>query len=99
MISVRNKNFGLPFRQYIWQGGTSKQDLNGDGLFKKLDNDPRTTGDVVDPIDENAVPWCFAYGEEEWLKRVSYQDAFEQSERFQFNRNKANDTDRRTVCL
>ena len=43
---------GLPYRQYIWKGGTYAADLKDD----KDNPDPRAGQD-----------WCFGYGEQEWL--------------------------------
>ena len=58
---------GLPYRSFIWQGGTTEEDANGDGDTEDvLDDDPRTEVEG-DSINEAEVPWCFAYGEEEWL--------------------------------
>jgi hypothetical protein len=51
-IQVRNEKYGLPYRQYIWQGGTYAADLT----------------DVAGNPDPRAgQAWCFGYGEQEWL--------------------------------
>jgi len=55
-INVRNVRFGLPYREYVWQGGTTEV---------TTPDDPET--EDVDESSTEQVPWCFAYGEEEWI--------------------------------
>jgi hypothetical protein len=46
-------------------------DLNGDGdVLDSFLDDPRTDED--DPVDEAIVPWCFAYGEQEWIDKKNF---------------------------
>jgi len=56
----------LPRRVYTFQGGTQVEDLNENGIIEALRDDPRTEA-VGDAINEAEVPWCFDYGEEDWL--------------------------------
>lgn len=58
-IEIMHNDY-LPFgyRQYIWQGGTGR-DLNEDGIIATTPN--------ADGIIESNVPWCFGYGESEWI--------------------------------
>jgi hypothetical protein len=51
-IQVRNEKYGLPYRQYIWQGRTYEADLTD----AEGNPDPRA-----------GQAWCFRYGEEEWI--------------------------------
>jgi len=62
--------FNLPFRDYVWEGGKGV-DLNGDGIVADLPPDPTATPPFAGLI-ETTVPWCFAYGEEDWLVGRSY---------------------------
>lgn len=59
-IQVRNEKYGLPYRQYIWQGGTYDADLTD----AEGNPDPRA-----------GQAWCFGYGEEEWIGRTTYAQA------------------------
>lgn len=67
-LKVRNKpgTFEGHLRQYIWQGGTGL-DLNEDGFIATTPN--------ADGIIESNVPWCFGYGESEWLAGTTYAQA------------------------
>jgi len=47
-----NRSFGMKYRTYVWEGGKTLQDTNGNGN--------QDAGEVK-------VPWCFAYGEKEWI--------------------------------
>ncbi len=59
-IQVRNEKYGLPYRQYIWQGGSYTADLtDADG-----NPDPRA-----------GQAWCFEYGEREWVSGTTYAQA------------------------
>ncbi|MBQ0726662.1 MAG: hypothetical protein KBT77_04850, partial [Thalassolituus oleivorans] len=64
-LLVRNKaeTFAGHLRKYIWQGGTGL-DLDNDGVIATVPNN--------DGIVESETPWCFGYGEEEWLSGVTY---------------------------
>ncbi len=59
-INVRNQRFGLPYRTYVWKGGDTLQDTNGNN---------------VQDAGEAKVPWCFAYGEKEWLTPDTFTKA------------------------
>ena len=65
-LKVRNKaaTFQNHLRQYVWQGGTGL-DLNGDGTIATTPN--------MDGVIESEVPWCFGYGESEWLTGTTWQ--------------------------
>lgn len=73
---VRQK-FGLPLRQYIWKGGDSggSQDVNGDGTIADIGIPGEE--DFVQETDLPDVPWCFAFGEEEWVIGVEFEVARE----------------------
>lgn len=71
-IDIRNKRFGLPYRQYIWKGGKGV-DVNGDGEIKDIVAAPTATPPVIE-VTETTVDWCFAYGEREWMSGVSWDD-------------------------
>jgi len=62
-IQIRNEKYGLPYRKYIWQGGTGL-DLDNDGVIATVPNN--------EGIVESEIPWCFGYGEQEWLSGVTY---------------------------
>ncbi len=61
-IDVRNSSakFNLPYRQYIWQGGTYPADL---------------TDASGNPDPRAGQAWCFGYGESEWLSGTTYAQA------------------------
>ena len=66
-ILVR-EHFGLPKRQYIWQGGMYPPILmNADGT-PQLDAD----GNSI-PHPQAGQPWCFGYGESEWIGGTTWQ--------------------------
>jgi hypothetical protein len=50
----------LPYRQYIWQGGTYAADL---------------TDAAGNPDPRAGQAWCFGYGESEWLSGTTYAQA------------------------
>jgi hypothetical protein len=52
-------------RTYIWEGGKGV-DVNKDGKIKDIAANPDAIPPVV-AVVETTIPWCFAYGEEEWL--------------------------------
>lgn len=67
----------LPFVTYIWKGGESGgYDLNIDGQIADLADDPKTP-DVVDPVVETTLPWCFSYGEKEWMEGMTWTKTME----------------------
>jgi hypothetical protein len=73
-ILVR-EHFGLPKRTYIWKGADSggSQDVNGDGTIADV---PATeTSPAVQETNRPDVPWCFAYGESEWVSGATYAQA------------------------
>jgi hypothetical protein len=47
----------LPYRQYIWQGGTYAADL---------------TDAAGNPDPRAGQAWCFEYGESEWLSGTTF---------------------------
>jgi hypothetical protein len=63
-IDIRNKRFGLPYRQYIWKGGKNPVDMpildSNYNPEKEMDGTP----DKIHPYA--GKDWCFAYGEREW---------------------------------
>lgn len=50
-IDVRNKQFGLPYRAYVWKGEDVWNDINK--------NNVKDDGEITE--------WCFGYGEKEWV--------------------------------
>jgi hypothetical protein len=49
-------------------------DLNKDG---RVGDDPLTQDvneDIINGISETGVPWCYAYGEKDWMKPFSITD-------------------------
>jgi|GEM_PF-4331267 len=68
-LKVRNKagTFQNHLRQYVWQGADSggSRDVNGDGTIADV---PATgASPAIQETNLPGVPWCFGYGEEEWL--------------------------------
>ena len=64
-IEVRGTIFGNNLRTYIWEGGKGV-DVNNNGTIDIIPADPSTTPPTP-AIDESTAPWCFAYGEKEWV--------------------------------
>ncbi|MEJ2046270.1 MAG: hypothetical protein P8X74_21420 [Reinekea sp.] len=63
-------------RTYIWEGGTVPLQIP----------DPDYQGEGEAPMINNQDPdagqeWCFAYGEAEWLRGVTFDDALNQTRR------------------
>ena len=69
---------GLHHRKYIWRGGFGV-DVNGDGEIKDIAADPDAEP-PVEAVTETTVPWCFAYGEQEWRAGESFQTIKENAE-------------------
>ncbi len=108
-IQAKEELFGGNLRTFIWQGGPNggNEDVNGDGVIANVGE----LGEVgfIQEINLPGVPWCFAYGEEEWTTytvngdgSITYGPTFtvakEQSERFQNNREREGDEDYRSPC-
>jgi len=51
----------LPYRRYVFEGGMGV-DVNSDGTIMDV---PATPQDET--VIETTVPWCFAYGERDWV--------------------------------
>lgn len=47
-------------------------DVNGDGQITILADDPRTNEN--DPVNEAEVPWCFEYGEADWIAGKKFDE-------------------------
>lgn len=62
-IKIRNENYGLPYRTYIWKGEGYDVDL-------KL-------SDGITPDPNAGKEWCFAYGEKEWVDGKSWSTALQ----------------------
>lgn len=58
ILHNEDKGIALPYRQYIWKGGTYAADLKDE----QGNPDPRAGQD-----------WCFGYGEEEWLVGQAFE--------------------------
>jgi hypothetical protein len=86
----------LPYRTYIWEGGKGV-DVNKDGKIKDITANPEATPPVAGVI-ETTVPWCFKYGEEEWMARKVFNKVKEQTERFIFGRNRPTDINYKAEC-
>jgi hypothetical protein len=71
-IKVRNVKYGLPYRTYIWEGGKGV-DVNNDKEIKDIVADPNAVP-PVEAVTETTVPWCFAYGEKEWVAGGTIKD-------------------------
>ena len=65
----------LPYRSYIWQGGLGV-DVNGDGVIQDVAADP-TANPPVSGVVETTEPWCFAYGESEWINGTTWIHALD----------------------
>ena len=72
------KTLGLPRRTYIFKGGVGV-DVNGNGEIVDIADNPETTENEA--VIETTAPWCFAYGEEEWVSGVSFSDALAETRR------------------
>lgn len=78
-----NKGLGLPYRQYVWKGGETLDDQNGNG-----EQDP----------GEEMKSWCFVYGEEEWINNVSFQKTKDNTERHVLGRGNSSLINAETEC-
>jgi hypothetical protein len=63
-IEVRKALFGANMRTFIWEGGQGV-DVNSDGAIADVPDDPVTPQNEA--VVETTIPWCFAYGEEDWV--------------------------------
>jgi hypothetical protein len=52
-------------RTYIWEGGKGL-DVNKDGKIKDIAANPDAIPPVI-AVVETTIPWCFKYGEQEWV--------------------------------
>ena len=108
-IQAKEELFGDHLRTYIWQGSPNggNQDVNGDGVIANVGTEGEEG--FIPEINLPGVPWCFAYGEEEWTTYTvnshgsvtygpTFTEAKEQSERFQNDREREGDADHRSPC-
>jgi len=99
-IEVRsNENvFGMNnLRTYVWVGGTGV-DLNNNQTTDDIIPENPTANPPTVEINEAEVLWCFAYGEREWVREVSFVTAKEQTERYINNRQRDGDTNYKADC-
>lgn len=75
----------LPYRTYIWKGGT---------IDAKTTTDPNTGVVTTTPAQD----WCFAFGERDWSSGTTFDDAKDYSEKYQLGIPKSGTTDYRTAC-
>jgi len=58
----------IPYMTFIWPSGQTGLDLNGDGIITYDDpSTPDVVEGMVDGKQESTEPWCYAYGEKEWM--------------------------------
>ncbi|MEY8214062.1 MAG: hypothetical protein RPR97_06200, partial [Colwellia sp.] len=46
-------------------------DLNNDGRVGDDPNTPDVNEDIINGISETKIPWCYAFGEKDWMKPFS----------------------------
>ncbi len=96
MRIMHNTNkLNLPYRRYVFEGGLGR-DVNGDGVIADILDDPLTP--IDETVIETTVPWCFAFGEQEWTNGVAWVDAKDQTERILNGRGRTGDIDYGVIC-
>jgi hypothetical protein len=58
----------VPYVTYLWKGGLGfdKNNNGVDGALENIPDDPDTL-DIDETYNENLIPWCFLYGEKDWI--------------------------------
>jgi hypothetical protein len=56
----------IPYVTYLWEGGLGFDANGSGGALENILNDPMTL-DVDETYNENLIPWCFLYGEKDWI--------------------------------
>jgi hypothetical protein len=83
----------LPYRTYIWKGGTYPPFLLNDAGEPQLDTD----GNPISHTQAGQA-WCFGYGESEWLAGTKYDDLKKETTRYAEGHPKTTDYDARVNC-
>ncbi len=72
-MSIKNKTQNdtqpgyIPYMNFLWASNQNGLDVDGDNIIGDNPATPDIIEGVIDGVSETEIPWCYSYGEKDWM--------------------------------